>query len=136
MLTAKPNAGYVFKEWVFLGDITITNNKFTMPASNVTIEARFEADPDFSPIRTPQIASSNIHAYAMGNNIVLQNLPSNAKVEVFGLNGKLITTSHSPLATSHLGVQTIDVHTKGVYIVKVTSKGVSNMPNVLRVAVR
>ncbi|MDR0517352.1 MAG: T9SS type A sorting domain-containing protein, partial [Fibromonadaceae bacterium] len=84
------------------------------------------------PIRTPQLASNNIHAYAMGNSIVLQNLPSNAKVEVFGLNGKLITTSHSPLATS----QSVSVHAKGIYIIKVTSRGVSLMPNVLRVAVR
>jgi hypothetical protein len=128
-LTAEANEGYVFKEWeVVSGGVTITNNKFTMPANNVVVMAVFEAEGT-DPIRLPQIASSNIHAYAMGNNIVLQNLPAGAKVEMYGLNGKLITTSHSPLATSHLGVQTIDVHAKGLYIVKAGTK-------IFRVAVR
>lgn len=41
-LTATPNSGYRFARWeVVLGDITITNNTFTMPAKNVTIKAIF-----------------------------------------------------------------------------------------------
>jgi hypothetical protein len=86
-----------------------------------------------TPIRTPQIASGNIIAYAMGNNIVLQNLPSNAKVEVYGLNGKLV--SSKSFNQVNQGSDIIPMQTKGVYIVKV-SRGVSNMPNVFHVAVR
>ena len=42
-LTAAPNEGYQFKEWVVeSGDVAITENKFTMPASNVTVRAMFE----------------------------------------------------------------------------------------------
>ena len=41
-LTATPNTGYKFKEWLS-GDVTIAGNKFTMPAKNVTIMAVFEA---------------------------------------------------------------------------------------------
>ena len=42
-LVATPEEGYKFKEWkVVSGSVTITNNKFTMPANNVTIMAIFE----------------------------------------------------------------------------------------------
>ena len=44
-LTAIPDGGHHFKEWqVTSGNIRITNNKFTMPAENVTVKAIFEAD--------------------------------------------------------------------------------------------
>ena len=44
-LSATANSGYHFKEWqVVSGGVTITDNKFTMPASNVTVKAVFEAD--------------------------------------------------------------------------------------------
>ena len=42
-LTATPNSGYHFKEWkVVKGGVTITDNKFTMPAAEVEIKAIFE----------------------------------------------------------------------------------------------
>ena len=42
-LTAAPSEGYEFKEWqVISGNITINDNKFTMPASEVTIKASFK----------------------------------------------------------------------------------------------
>ncbi len=45
-LTATANSGYKFKEWqVISGEVTITNNQFTMPAANVIIKATFEAIP-------------------------------------------------------------------------------------------
>ena len=44
-LTAKPDKGHHFKEWQATpGNIMITNDKFTMPARNVTVKAIFEAD--------------------------------------------------------------------------------------------
>ena len=44
-LTATPSEGYHFKEWqVISGSVTIENNKFTMPAGNVTVKAIFEED--------------------------------------------------------------------------------------------
>ena len=44
-LTATPDTGYHFKEWkVVSGSVTITDNKFKMPAGNVEIEAVFEKD--------------------------------------------------------------------------------------------
>ena len=42
-LSAKADSGYHFKEWqVVKGGMTITNNKFTMPAENVEVKAIFE----------------------------------------------------------------------------------------------
>ncbi len=42
-LTATPDNGYLFKEWqIVSGGVTISNNKFTMPADNVTVKAIFE----------------------------------------------------------------------------------------------
>ena len=48
-LTATPNAGYHFKAWrVILGGVTITDNKFTMPAEDVEVQAVFETDAPIS----------------------------------------------------------------------------------------
>lgn len=42
-LTTMPNSGYHFKEWkVISGDVEIEDNKFTMPADDVTVKAIFE----------------------------------------------------------------------------------------------
>ncbi len=44
-LTAMPNEGYHFKEWqVISGNVTIKDNKFTMPDGNVEVKAIFEKD--------------------------------------------------------------------------------------------
>ena len=49
-LTATPNAGYHFKEWqVMSGDVTVKNDKFTMPSGNVEIKAIFEEDAPPTP---------------------------------------------------------------------------------------
>ena len=49
-LTTKANSGYQFKEWqVVSGNVTISNNSFTMPAENVTVKAIFEKDGGTTP---------------------------------------------------------------------------------------
>ena len=49
-LTAMPNEGYHFKEWqVISGNVTIKDNKFTMPDSDVEIKAIFEKDAPPTP---------------------------------------------------------------------------------------
>ena len=50
-LTATPNKGYHFKQWqVISGGVTITNNKFAMPAGDVEIKAIFEKNTPTGPI--------------------------------------------------------------------------------------
>jgi len=45
-LSATPDSGYRFKQWnVISGSVTIVDNKFTMPASNVEVRAVFELTP-------------------------------------------------------------------------------------------
>ena len=49
-LTAEANTGYRFKEWeVMSGNVTIKDDKFTMPDSNVEIKAIFEEDASPAP---------------------------------------------------------------------------------------
>ena len=49
-LTATPNKGYHFKEWqVISGGVTIKDNKFLMPDSNVEVKAIFEKDAPPAP---------------------------------------------------------------------------------------
>ena len=52
-LTATPNTGYHFKEWQVESPagLVITNNKFTMPDSNVAIKAIFEENSPFAPTK-------------------------------------------------------------------------------------
>ena len=65
-LTATPDEGYHFKEWqVISGDVTIVNNKFTMPDGNVEVKAIFEADTP--PVPTdpakPNISVTGTYIY-------------------------------------------------------------------------
>ncbi|MFR6481920.1 MAG: InlB B-repeat-containing protein [Anaerotignum faecicola] len=49
-LTATPNAGYHFKEWqVMSGDVTVRDDKFTMPGSDVEVKVIFEEDAPPTP---------------------------------------------------------------------------------------
>ena len=49
-LIATPNAGYHFKEWqVMSGDVTVRDDKFTMPGSDVEVKAIFEEDAPPTP---------------------------------------------------------------------------------------
>ena len=65
-LTAMPNEGYRFKEWqVISGDVTIVDDKFTMPDSEVEIKAIFEEDTP--PVPTdpakPSISVTGTYTY-------------------------------------------------------------------------
>ena len=65
-LTATPNTGYHFKEWqVISGSVTIKDDKFTMPDSEVEIKAIFEEDAP--PVPTdpakPNISVTGTYTY-------------------------------------------------------------------------
>ena len=65
-LTATPNGGYHFKEWqVISGDVTIVDDKFTMPDSNVEIKAIFEEDAPPAPTdpAKPSISVTGTYTY-------------------------------------------------------------------------
>jgi len=91
-----------------------------------------------TPILLPQIANGNIQVRAIGNAIVLENLPKAAKIEVYNLQGKRIYSSNSVNSqilrnkdnrhlVEHSAVDgstslVILVQTKGMYIVKIGSQ--------------
>ena len=65
-LTATPNEGYHFKEWqVMSGNVTIKDDKFTMPDSNVEIKAIFEEDAPPAPTdpAKPSISVRGTYTY-------------------------------------------------------------------------
>ena len=65
-LTAKPVEGYRFKEWeVMSGNVTIKDDKFTMPDSNVEIKAIFEEDEPPAPTdpAKPSISVTGSYTY-------------------------------------------------------------------------
>ena len=65
-LTAMPNEGYHFKEWqVISGDVTIVDDKFTMPDSNVEVKAIFEEDAPPAPTdpAKPSISVTGTYTY-------------------------------------------------------------------------
>jgi len=78
-----------------------------------------------SPAILPQIAKTTIKAHYANKTIMLENVPANAKVEIYNLQGKRIYNSQLSTFNSQLriGVQT------GFYIVKINNQ-------TLRVAVR
>jgi len=113
----------------FNPDGTISGMPTEVGSSTFTIKATHDngltAEKEFtisisvaSSIRTPQIAANGLKAYTLGNSIMLQNLPKNAKVQVYNLSGKLVS-SKSLNQVNQGSDMSFDVQTKGMYIVKV-----------------
>ena len=102
-LTATPNEGYHFKEWqVISGNVTIKDNKFTMPDSDVEVKAVFEKDAP--PVPTdpakPNISVTGTYTY-------------NGSVHTATVNG------YDPATMDISGNTATDA---GDYTVRVTSK--------------
>jgi hypothetical protein len=91
-------------------------------ATNIDVSVAVTAE---TPISVPQIAGGSIRILTTANAIVLENLPKNAKVEVYSLQGKRIYSS----IPGNPQILRILVQTKGMYVVKIGSETV-------RVAVR
>ena len=89
-LTATPDEGYHFKEWqVISGDVTIVNNKFTMPDGNVEVKAIFEED-------APPVPTEFTITVTSGGNGTASASPSKA------VAGAEITLSATPDKGYHL----------------------------------
>ena len=102
-LTAKPDEGYRFKEWqVISGDVTIVDDKFTMPDSEVEIKAIFEEDAPPAPTdpAKPSISVTGTYTY-------------NGSVHTATVNG------YDPSTMDIAGNTATDA---GDYTVRVTSK--------------
>jgi len=82
-----------------------------------------------TPIRLSQTTINNIRVKAIGNSILLSNLPQGATVELYNLQGKLIFTSGKSLNRENRGSDNlvIPVQTKGMYIIRI---GINNVMRV------
>ena len=91
-LTATPNTGYHFKEWqVISGGVTITDNKFTMPDSNVEVTAIFEKDAPPAPTEFIVTFDGNGGTPSVGSmtttNQKLTSLPSASRSGSYSFDG-------------------------------------------------
>ena len=99
-LTATPNDGYLFGEWTVLdGDanaVTVTDNTFTMPASNVEVEASFIEPQSYDVFFTSNgVTVSTLEGvYTVTEFPAISNVPTG-----FNLVGWTANTSTMELAT-------------------------------------
>ena len=79
-LTATANTGYQFSSWSSSPSVTISNNKFTMPASNVTITANFtKISYAITKAASPSAGgtvTSSANSATMGTEITLTATPA------------------------------------------------------------
>ena len=89
-LRTTPNTGYHFKTWqVVSGGVTITDNRFIMPAGDVTVKAIFEANTATSEFTvtfdgnggTPSVGSMTTTAQK------LASLPSASRISSYRFDG-------------------------------------------------
>jgi hypothetical protein len=90
-------------------DETSSSSSDETPSSSSSDEA--------NPIIVSRITSGQIIAQATSNAIILENLPKNAKVQVYNLHGKRIYSANS----ENSQILKIPVHAKGLYIVKINN---------------
>ena len=91
-LTATPNAGYHFKEWqVMSGDVTVRDDKFTMPGSDVEVKAIFEEDAPPTPTEYTVTFDGNDGTPSVGSmtttNQKLPSLPSASRSGSYSFDG-------------------------------------------------
>ena len=71
-LTAKPNKGYRFEKWeVISGDITISDNKFSMPMGKVVVKAIFKLSPVPGEIAYGTFGEDDCLSWSLDENGVL-----------------------------------------------------------------
>ena len=119
-LTATPDGGYRFKEWqVMRGNVTIKDDKFTMPDSNVEVKAVFEEDASPAPTEyTVTVTSggngtaSASHAKAVaGTPITLTATPDEdhhfKEWQVVSPTGLVITNNKFTMPDSNVEIKAI-----------------------------
>ena len=120
-LQSPTKAGYTFTGW--------TGSNGTTPQKNISINkgstgnkiytANWTANTPIIPNRENPIIGQ-IGVQTIDNAILLSNLPSNAKVEVYNLQGKLIFSSGKSSNRENRGSDNLKILVQtGIYIVKI-----------------
>ena len=91
-LTATPNTGYHLMEWkVISGNVTIKDDKFTMPSANVEVKAIFEKDAPPAPTEFIVTFDGNGGTPSVGSmtttNQKLTSLPSASRSGSYSFDG-------------------------------------------------
>jgi uncharacterized repeat protein (TIGR02543 family) len=86
------------------------------PSSSSEEPSSSSSEDGKTPNRLPQIASTQISVHTASNAIILQNLPGNAKVEVYNLRGEQVYIGNS----DNSKILRIMVQTKGIYIASIS----------------
>jgi len=107
-----PELEYVKKVSTSSSSRSVVSSSSVVASSSSRIASSSSRNTTFAGV---PITKGPLFAYASGNAIILGNLPTNAKVDVYNLNGKLVATSPSKL-TANLSIQ---VQAKGIYLVKI-----------------
>jgi phosphoribosylformylglycinamidine (FGAM) synthase PurS component len=108
-LTATPKPNYLFKEWeVISGDITIVNDKFTMPASEVTIKVTFSAK---TGVEDPQ-ATNPLKAWVNNGILYVSGIAEGKVWNLYTVSGALVKQG-----VADSDIVTISLNTQGVYII-------------------
>ena len=117
-------AGYTFAGWT--GTNGTTPQQFVSIGKGSTGNRNYIANwTSNTPISPTANQIAQIGVQTTTNAILLSNLPSKAKVEVYNLQGKRIYSAHP----ENPQILTIKVQTKGIYVVKVANQ-------TLRIAVK
>ena len=90
------------------------------------VAGQIVSDP--TPTLLTQMVTGKVQAYAANNAIVLQNLPKGKNVQIYNLKGELISSKNFNQVNQGSDMS-VEVQTKGMYIVKVNHE-------TLRIAVK
>jgi hypothetical protein len=117
------------KDFICLGALDLTSEGITCIKNGKLWENGVckEAPTPTHLSQTP--GKWNILAHTVSNAIILQNLPKNAKIDVYNLQGKQVYSAHP----GNPKILRIGVQTKGMYIVKISS---GSEAKTLRIMVR
>jgi hypothetical protein len=104
---------------VLSGENQGKNFHFSVPLNFTVAEEEMEEEEiEDTPMRLTQTATGSIRAYTSGGNIILENLPPNAKIQIYSLQGKRIYSANH----ANPQILKIPVQTKGVYLVNINGK--------------
>lgn len=133
-LTAAPSEGYQFKAWeIVSGNITINDNKFTMPAEPVTVKAIFEqkkyaitVQTDGNGTASASVASVKVTSAANGEAVTLTAAPNEGyEFDKWVVEDNKVTLANPNSPTTTFTMPASEVTIKVSFKKKVASGGSS-----------
>ncbi len=128
-LDAIPDEGYQFKAWeIVSGNITINDNKFTMPANPVTVKAIFEQKKYAVTVQTEGngTASASVASAAQGEAVTLTAAPNEGyEFDKWVVEDNKVTLANPNSSTTTFTMPASEVTIKASFKKEVASGGSS-----------